>query len=124
MADGTPRDGLTRTLTLPPSGPRSAATLVSPGDVVDQRFEILRIIARGGMGVVAEAEDRALGTRVALKFIQPALANHPAARERFRREILLARRITHRNICRIFELFSSQSTGEPLLFLTMELLEG
>ncbi|MGZ3480326.1 MAG: protein kinase domain-containing protein [Myxococcaceae bacterium] len=115
---------MTRTLTLPPSGPRSAATLVSPGDVVDQRFEILRIIARGGMGVVAEAEDRALGTRVALKFIQPALANHPAARERFRREILLARRITHRNICRIFELFSSQSAEEPLLFLTMELLEG
>ena len=80
MADGTPRDGMTRTVTLPPSGPRSTAALVSPGDVVDQRFEILRIIARGGMGVVAEAEDRALGTRVALKFIQPALANHPAAR--------------------------------------------
>src|SRR5262249_2834004 len=76
------------------------------------------------MGVVAEAEDRALGTRVALKFIQPSLAGDPAVRERFRREILLARRITHRNVCRIFELFSTQSDGEPVLFLTMELLEG
>jgi predicted ATPase/tRNA A-37 threonylcarbamoyl transferase component Bud32 len=92
--------------------------------VLERRFEVLRIIARGGMGVVAEAEDRALGTRVALKFIQPSLAGDPAVRERFRREILLARRITHRNVCRIFELFSTQADGEQVLFLTMELLEG
>jgi predicted ATPase len=76
------------------------------------------------MGVVAEAEDRALGTRVALKFILPSLAGDPTVRERFRREILLARRITHRNVCRIFELFSTQSQAEQVLFLTMELLEG
>jgi predicted ATPase len=125
MADRRPPTGLTRTLTLSPAGARSTeADLFSPGDVLNQRFEIRRIIARGGMGVVAEAEDRALGTRVALKFILPALAGDPAVRERFRREILLARRITHRNICRIFELFSSQLDGESGLFLTMELLEG
>jgi predicted ATPase/tRNA A-37 threonylcarbamoyl transferase component Bud32/tetratricopeptide (TPR) repeat protein len=125
MADRTPPRGLLKTLTFLPSGARStAAGLVSPGDVLDRRFEIRRIIARGGMGVVAEAEDRALGTRVALKFIQPALAADPAVRERFRREILLARRVTHRNICRIFELFSLESNGESALFLTMELLEG
>jgi len=76
------------------------------------------------MGVVAEAEDRALGTRVALKFILPSLAGDPVVRERFRREILLARRITHRNVCRIFELFSTQSDAQQVLFLTMELLEG
>jgi len=97
---------------------------VSPGDVLEQRFEIVRVIARGGMGLVAEADDRALGTRVALKFILPSLAGDLAVRERFRREILLARRITHRNVCRIFELFSSQSAAEQVLFLTMELLEG
>src|SRR5262249_20907518 len=76
------------------------------------------------MGVVAEAEDRVLGTRGALKVILPSLAGDPAVRERFRREILLARRITHRNICRIFELFSTQSDAQQVLFLTMELLEG
>jgi predicted ATPase/tRNA A-37 threonylcarbamoyl transferase component Bud32 len=76
------------------------------------------------MGIVAEAEDRALATRVALKFILPSLAGDPAVRERFRREILLARRITHRNVCRIFELFSTQAHSEQVLFLTMELLEG
>jgi predicted ATPase/tRNA A-37 threonylcarbamoyl transferase component Bud32 len=125
MADRTPPAGLTRTLTLAPAGARSTdADLVAPGDVLNQRFEIRRIIARGGMGVVAEAEDRALRTRVALKFVLPALAGDPAVRERFRREILLARRITHRNICRIFELFSSQIDGESVLFFTMELLEG
>ena len=97
---------------------------MSPGDVLEQRFEIVRVIARGGMGLVAEADDRALGTRVALKFILPSLAGDLAVRERFRREILLARRITHRNVCRIFELFSSQSAAEQVLFLTMELLEG
>ena len=125
MAERTSPEGLTGTLTFAPSGARPAAgVFVSPGDVLERRFEVLRIIARGGMGVVAEAEDRALGTRVALKFIQPSLAGDPAVRERFRREILLARRITHRNVCRIFELFSTQADGEQVLFLTMELLEG
>jgi len=125
MPDGTPPRALTGTLTLtPPSAGAAGGDLVSPGDVLDQRFELVRIIARGGMGVVAEAEDRTLGTRVALKFISPALAGDPGARERFRREILLARRITHRNVCRIFELFSLQRGEQPLLFLTMELLEG
>jgi predicted ATPase/tRNA A-37 threonylcarbamoyl transferase component Bud32 len=125
MAGGMPPEGLNATLTFAPSAAHfSGADLVSPGDVLDQRFEVRRIIARGGMGVVAEAEDRVLATRVALKFIKPALAGEPAARERFRREILLARRITHRNICRIFELFSSQWAGESILFFTMELLDG
>jgi predicted ATPase/serine/threonine protein kinase len=125
MPEGTPPRSLTGTLTFSPaSGVAVGPDLVSPGEVLDQRFELIRIIARGGMGVVAEAEDRTLGARVALKFISPALAGDPAARERFRREILLARRITHRNVCRIFELFSLQRGGQPLLFLTMELLEG
>src|SRR5437762_2932243 len=124
MADGSPPDP---GRTLPPliEGPaRSPRTLVSPGDVLDQRFKVVRIIARGGMGVVAEAEDRALQTRVALKFIDPGLADHPAAQERFRREILLSRRITHRNVCRIFDLFSAQLNGNAVLFFTMEYLEG
>ena len=112
------------TLTFLRPGAPPAGVAVAPGDVLEKRFEVIRIIARGGMGVVAEAEDRALGTRVALKFILPSLASDPAVRERFRREILLARRITHRNICRIFELFSTPSETEPVLFLTMELLEG
>jgi len=117
--------GLTGTLTFASSGGRAAAgPLVAAGDVLEQRFEVLRIIARGGMGVVAEAEDRALGTRVALKFILPSLAGDLVVRERFRREILLARRITHRNVCRIFDLFSTQSGAEQVHFLTMELLEG
>ena len=125
MAERTSAEGLGETLTFAPAGDRAEAGVsVSPGDILEQRFEVLRIIARGGMGVVAEAEDRALGTRVALKFIQPSLAGDPAVRERFRREILLARRITHRNVCRIFELFSTQSQGQQVLFLTMELLEG
>src|SRR5262249_28224925 len=105
MPDDEAPDGFTETLPLPRSGAVSTTgSAVSPGDVLERRFEIRRIIAHGGMGIVAEAEDRVLATRVALKFIQPGLAGDPSVRERFRREILLARRITHPNVCRIFEL--------------------
>jgi predicted ATPase/tRNA A-37 threonylcarbamoyl transferase component Bud32 len=118
-------DGFTETLPLPRSGAVSTPGCpVSPGDLLEGRFEIRRIIAHGGMGIVAEAEDLVLATRVALKFIQPGLAGDPSVRERFRREILLARRITHPNVCRIFELFSAQLEAGPVLFLTMELLDG
>jgi formylglycine-generating enzyme required for sulfatase activity/dienelactone hydrolase len=77
------------------------------------------------MGEVYEAQDQVLRTQVALKTILPAFAADPALLERFRREVLLARRISHPNVCRIYELYSTlTSTGEPLHFLTMEFLEG
>jgi serine/threonine-protein kinase len=77
------------------------------------------------MGEVYEAWDSELGSRVAVKTILPALARDAGVVERFRREVLLARRVTHPNVCRVFELFSSETpAGEPLKFLTMEFLEG
>jgi serine/threonine-protein kinase len=72
------------------------------------------------MGEVYEALDNELGSRVAIKTILPALARDPVVVERFRREVLLARRVTHPNVCRVFELYSS----ETLKFLTMEFLDG
>jgi len=104
------------------SGP---APRLHAGDVLAERFTIVRFVARGGMGEVYEAEDLVLRTRVALKTILPGFAEDPALLERFRREVLLARRISHPNVCRIFELYSTRtSAGEPLHFLTMEFLEG
>jgi serine/threonine protein kinase len=95
------------------------------GAVVAGRFAITRFIARGGMGAVYEAEDTTLRTRVALKTILPEFAADPNAMERFRREVLLARRITHFNVCRIFELYDTiDPRGDRLSFLTMELLHG
>ena len=113
---------LTSAITQPPlpQGPT-----LEMGERLSNRFTILRFIARGGMGAVYEAEDTVLRTRVAVKTILPEFAADPTAMERFRREVLLARRVTHLNICRMFELYEAvDARGERLSYLTMELLHG
>jgi serine/threonine protein kinase len=99
----------------------------SPGDseikadtVLAGRFKIVRELGRGGMGTVYEAYDQELEASVALKIMQQDLTPDTNARERFHREINLARKVTHPNACRIFDLFQH----ENLVFLTMELLPG
>jgi len=96
-----------------------------PGESIARRFTILRFIAEGGMGTVYEANDVKLRSRVALKVIRGRIATDAPALERFRREVLLARRISHPNVCRVYELYDATTTaGVPIHFLTMELLEG
>src|ERR1700748_114170 len=69
---------------------------LTPGQVLINRFVILRFIAKGGIGEVYEAEDRFLqGAHVALKTILPQIADHPALRQRFEQEVLLAREVNH-----------------------------
>ncbi|HJX28846.1 MAG TPA: protein kinase, partial [Thermoanaerobaculia bacterium] len=102
-------------------GPAFAA-----GALLAGRYRIVRFIARGGMGDVYEVDDLELQERVALKTIRPEVARDETAIERFRREIQLARKVTHPNVCRIFDL--SHHRGEDprgaVIFLTMELLSG
>jgi serine/threonine-protein kinase len=77
------------------------------------------------MGAVYEATDVVLRTRVALKLLEGPITADATAMERFRREVLLARRVSHPNVCRVYELFQSTTPeGAPLHFLTMEFLEG
>ena len=96
-----------------------------PEELLAGRFSIIRFIARGGMGAVYEAEDLSLRTRVALKIIRSALLTDSAALERFRREVLLARRVGHPNVCHVYEFYDARTAdGVPVRFLTMELLEG
>jgi serine/threonine protein kinase/tetratricopeptide (TPR) repeat protein len=96
-----------------------------PGDLVAGRFEVVRYIAHGGMGEVYEVADRHLhGVRLALKTILPQAAQSEGAQERFEREVLLARRVVHRNLCPIYDIFHAQQQGAPLLFLTMKLVHG
>lgn len=97
-----------------------AAASIQPGDLVAQRFEIIRPIGRGGMGEVFEALDRKLGERVAIKVIARDFAMDAGLLERFQREVQIARRISHPNICRIHDL--GEHAGMP--YLSMELLEG
>ncbi len=104
--------------------------LFAPGALVLDRFRILRLIARGGAGEVYEASDTELRCPVALKVVRPELAQNEATAERFRREIALARQVTHPNVCRIFDVFKLEVEAKPgvpahsTLFLTMELLIG
>jgi eukaryotic-like serine/threonine-protein kinase len=95
------------------------------GESLAGRFTVLRFIAQGGMGAVYEANDVLLRSRVALKVIRGRIAVDAAAMERFRREVLLARRVSHPNVCRVYELYdATTAAGEPIHLLTMELIEG
>lgn len=104
--------------------PALAAGTIEEGDLVCGRFLVRRHIAAGGMGTVYEAYDQELHTPVALKVVLPEIANDPEVVARFRREVALARRITHANICRTFDLERTVHKGTEIVFLTMEFLQG
>jgi len=101
---------------------------LSAGEVLAGRFRIVRFIAGGGMGEVYEAEDQELRDRVAAKIIRPEVLSQPNAVARFKREVHLARKVTHPNVCRIFDLFRHKPDGgsaqTEMVFISMELLEG
>lgn len=98
----------------------------APGEILAGRYRVTRFIARGGMGEVYEVEDLELRERVALKTVRPEVARDIFTVERFKREIQLARKVTHPNVCRIFDVSHHRDAGHPdgLIFLTMELLPG
>jgi serine/threonine protein kinase/Flp pilus assembly protein TadD len=105
--------------------PQPNPLIFAAGDVVGTRYEVIRFIGKGGMGEVYEVEDRELRTRVALKTVTifPLLSAHLITR--FKREIQLARKVTHPNVCRVYDLgHHSHPTCGDILFLTMELLQG
>jgi eukaryotic-like serine/threonine-protein kinase len=95
-----------------------------PDELVAGRYRVIRFIARGGTGEVYEVEDFELRARVALKTLRPELAADDLLLARFRREINLSRKITHGNVCRIFDLGFHDSSRGRVTFLTMELLAG
>src|SRR5579863_10015479 len=106
------------------SRPRASQSF-APNDIAAGRFRIVRMLGRGGMGEVYEAEDTLLGERLALKTIRSEIASDPATLTRFRHEIQLARRVTHPNVCRIFDFeMHAGDTAQSSAFLTMELLAG
>ena len=97
--------------------------------ILANRFEIIRFIAQGGMGEVYEALDKELNERVALKTVRFDLAQKVQTLERFKREIQLARRVTHPNVCRTFDVFRHQESSvdgslHETLIVSMELLQG
>jgi hypothetical protein len=93
------------------------------GEVLAGRYQVVRFLAAGGMGEVYEADDVELRTRVAIKVVRAEIAADPRAIDRLKREIHLARRVTHPNVCRIFDVGFLEGTPR-VPFLTMELLDG
>ncbi|MDC3959999.1 serine/threonine-protein kinase [Polyangium jinanense] len=94
--------------------------LLTIGRVLAGRYEIQGRLGAGGMGAVYRAHDRELDEDVALKMVLPERLDEPKTLARFRAEVKIARKITHPNVCRVFDL----AEDEGLLFLTMELVEG
>lgn len=87
---------------------------------ISDRYEVLAEAGRGGMGVVYRARDRETDEIIALKALRPELATDTRLVERFKRELRLARRITHKNVCRVYDLHRTPA----LCFVTMEFVDG
>src|SRR5947207_12261012 len=88
------------------------------GELIADRFEIIREIGEGGMGVVYEAFDRKLNRRIAIKSAKPGF------QPRLSPEIKGALAVSHPNICRVNEIHTAHTEHGDVDFLTMELLEG
>jgi serine/threonine protein kinase/tetratricopeptide (TPR) repeat protein len=93
---------------------------LAPRTMLGKRYEIVQLLGEGGMGAVYKAMDREVERMVALKIIRPELAVREEILARFKQELILARRITHKNVIRIFDL----GEAEGLKFITMEFIEG
>jgi serine/threonine protein kinase len=99
---------------------RSPEMLLTAGQLLDGRFRLRRLLGQGAMGQIYAAHDERLRVQVALKLVLPALASNKTFLERLHNEIVVARRINHPNVCRVYDLGHSQG----LNFISMELLEG
>jgi len=90
------------------------------GTLFAGRYEIIEELGKGGMGAVYRVEDKKIGQEIALKLINPEVAIEKKTIERFRNELKTTRMISHRNVCRMFDLGDAEGTH----FITMEYIPG
>jgi predicted Ser/Thr protein kinase len=97
-----------------------ALTALTQGSIIATRYEVQSPLGKGGMGMVYKAHDRMLDETVAIKVLRSEFANTGEMAKRFRHEIKLARKVSHRNVCRIHEY------GEDggVRYISMEYVEG
>ncbi len=103
----------TKTLQLP-------ATMVDRGTLLAERYEIIEELGKGGMGRVYKVYDKKIKEVVALKLIRPEISADENTIERFNNELRLARKISHRHVCRMYDLGQEGSSR----FITMEYVPG
>ena len=102
-----------------PTTSRSEGHFIA-GTLLDNRYRILGLLGRGGMGEVYKAEDIKLNQTVALKFLPEHFAEDVAARERFYNEVRTARQVSHPNVCRVFDIGEVEGSH----FISMEFIDG
>ena len=92
----------------------------TPGTMLLDRYRVVALVGRGGMGEVYRADDLKLGHAVALKFFASALSTDPVRRQRFFAEVRITRQLSHPNICRVYDV----AEYEGRHFLSMEFIDG
>lgn len=107
---------ITPQLTSPVSAGNPSVAL----EVLGRRYEVLGEAGRGAMGQVYKARDRETDEIVALKLLKPEIACLPGMSERFKSELLFARKITHKNVCRVYEF----NRVDGIAYTSMEFIEG
>ncbi len=90
------------------------------GRIFGERYEVIEELGEGGMGIVYKVFDRKIEEKVALKVLAPEIAGDEKTIERFRNELKLARKVSHRNVCRMYDLSEEEKTP----FITMEFVPG
>ena len=118
-------DSPTRSAAATARPPSSSLTTTSqgrflPGMMLADRYRIVALLGAGGMGEVYRADDLTLGQAVALKFLPERVARDEFMLDRFRNEVRTARRVTHPNVCRVYDV--GETAG--LVFLSMEYVDG
>jgi serine/threonine-protein kinase len=117
--------GSARAVSSSPRPPSSAAFSLSegrflPGRLLAGRYRIIALLGRGGMGEVYRADDLTLGQAVALKFLSEEASRDEGLLERFRNEVRIARRVSHPNVCRVYDV----GDVDGHTFFTMEYVDG
>src|SRR5262245_21049455 len=92
----------------------------TPGSIVADRYRVIGLLGRGGMGEVYRDDDLKLGQAVALKFLPRELSADPERRARFFAEVRITRQLSHPNICRVYDI--AETNGQH--FLSMEFIDG
>src|SRR5215467_15351890 len=89
-------------VTRPPSHPSQR---FAPGAIIAGRYRLIALLGKGGMGEVYRAEDLTLDQQVALKFLPDrGRRDDPAALAQFHNELRVARQVSHKNVCRLYDI--------------------
>src|SRR5512143_2583322 len=112
--------GTSETRLGPPSSHPFDTMNFAPGTVLADRYRIIALVGRGGMGEVFRADDLRLGQPVALKFLPVTLERDETARDRLLAEVRSARAVSHPNVCRVYDVGEVEGRS----FLTMEYIDG